>query len=269
MAILKLLAADNFLSVNKHIARCLGLNEAIILGELAGRQDYYQQNNELEEGFFYETVQRLEENTTLKESAQRKAIQHLYTLGILDICYKGMPQRRYFRINETKLLEVLNKSANHNCFEKQSTSDANYKALAPLRAKQYKNNNNNDYKNDKVEEDKLPQATVNTNDISETITEDILPPIGYYSNEDSTEQKYKELKHLTIEELERLKQIVLENRDSKLLTYREIQKMFDLVDKVTYDTPTECNKLISQKRNCSIRLNKPQERSTGFSEEIF
>ena len=123
--------------------------------------------------------------------------------------------------------------------------------------------------NDKVEEDKLPQATVNTKDTSETITEDILPPIGYYSNEDITEQKYKELKDLTVEELERLKQIVIENRDSKLLTYREIQKMFDLVDKITFDTPTECNKLISRKRKGSIRLNKPQERCTGFGEEIF
>ena len=131
------------------------------------------------------------------------------------------------------------------------------------------NNNITNNINDKVEEDKLPQATVNTNDTSETITENILPPIGYYSNEDITEQKYKELKDLTVEELERLKQIVIENRDSKLLTYREIQKMFDLVDKVTYDTPTECNKLISRKRKGSIRLNKPQERCTSFGEEIF
>ena len=131
------------------------------------------------------------------------------------------------------------------------------------------NNNITNSINDKVEEDKLPQATVNTNDTSKTITENILPPIGYYSNEDITEQKYKELKDLTVEELERLKQIVIENRDSKLLTYREIQKMFDLVDKVTYDTPTECNKLISRKRKGSIRLNKPQERCTGFGEEIF
>ena len=77
MSILKLIAADNYISVNKYIAKCLGLNEAIILGELASRQDYYQQINELEEGFFYETVQKLEENTTLKESVQRKAIQHL------------------------------------------------------------------------------------------------------------------------------------------------------------------------------------------------
>ena len=131
------------------------------------------------------------------------------------------------------------------------------------------NNNITNNINDKVEEDKLPQATVNTNDTSETITENILPPIGYYSNEDITEQKYKELKDLTVEELDRLKQIVIENRDSKLLTYREIQKMFDLVDKVTYDTPTECNKLISRKRKGSIRLNKPQERCTSFGEEIF
>lgn len=61
----------------------------------------------------------------------------------------------------------------------------------------------------------------------------------------------------------------MQNRDSKLLTYREIQKMFDLVDKITYDTPIECNRLISQMKKGSIRLNKPQERCTELGTEIF
>lgn len=237
MSILKLIAADNYISVNKYIAKCLGLNEAIILGELASRQDYYQQINELEEGFFYETVQKLEENTTLKESVQRKAIQHLYTLGIIDVCYKGLPQKRYFRINERKLLDILEENKKNNCFEKEGTSAANYKALAPLRTSQYKNNNKNNYNRE-------------------------------VDNNQTIPEKHKEITELTVEELKQLKHLVLENRDTQTITYREIQKKFNLIDPVTYDTPTICSKLIKQTEDTIKRINST-ESCTGFSEEIF
>lgn len=90
MALLKLLASKNYISTNKYVAKCLGLNEAIILGELAGEQDYFEENDLLDdEGFFYITVAKLEDNTTLKESPQRRAIQHLCDVGVLSVKYKG------------------------------------------------------------------------------------------------------------------------------------------------------------------------------------
>lgn len=125
---------------------------------------------------------------------------------------------------------------------------------------------------EEVEEELLPlttregimytgKETININAQPQTIIRASTAP--------TNPPQHRELKDLTIEELEQLKQLVLENRDTQTITYREIQKMFDLIDKVTYDTPTECNELIKQKRKGSIRLNKPQERCAGFSEEIF
>mgnify|MGYP002672150678 CR=1 FL=1 len=82
------------------------------------------------------------------------------------------------------------------------------------------------------------------------------------------EKKSREITDLTIEELEQLKQLVLENRDTQKITYREIQKKFNLIDPVTFDTPTLCNKLIKQVKDTIRRINST-ERCTGFSGEIF
>lgn len=87
-------------------------------------------------------------------------------------------------------------------------------------------------------------------------------------NNQTIPEKHKELTDLTIEELEQLKQLVLENRDTQTITYREIQKKFNLIDPVTYDTPTLCSKLIKQIKDTIRKINST-ERCTGFSGEIF
>ena len=80
--------------------------------------------------------------------------------------------------------------------------------------------------------------------------------------------EYRELEDLEINELQKLKQVVLENRDTKNITYREIQKQFQLVDKITYDTPMLCNELIK------LKLKKKEvlygvERNISVDPEVF
>ena len=87
-------------------------------------------------------------------------------------------------------------------------------------------------------------------------------------NNQTVPEKHKEITDLTVEELKQLKHLVLENRDTQTMTYREIQKKFNLIDPVTYDTPTFCSKLIKQTEDTIKRINST-ERCTGFSEEIF
>lgn len=59
-------------------------------------------------------------------------------------------------------------------------------------------------------------------------------------------QHYYHLNELSLEQLEELKQTVLVNRETKELSYRNIQIKFNLIDKVTFDTPEECDNLIKQ-----------------------
>lgn len=106
---------------------------------------------------------------------------------------------------------------------------------------------------------------LNTND---KVLKNTIRSTREVDNSQTKPEKHKEITDLTIEELEQLKQIVLENRDTQKMTYREIQKMFDLIDKVTYDTPTICSKLIKQTEDTIKRINST-ERCTGFGEEIF
>jgi DNA-binding PadR family transcriptional regulator len=63
---------------------------------------------------FYETVERMEENTTLTKYQQLKAIAVLEDAGVIRTERRGLPAKRYFAINEEKLLEVVDNKKSKN-----------------------------------------------------------------------------------------------------------------------------------------------------------
>ena len=107
-ALSQLLSNGNFIPVNKVLAKAIGLEESIILGELLTEFNYWEANDKLIDGeMFYCTAEKLEDNTTLTEYRQRKAIKNLIEAGILEQQVKGMPATRYFRINEYVLIDII------------------------------------------------------------------------------------------------------------------------------------------------------------------
>lgn len=137
MSLLKQLANSNYISVNKTLIKTVGLEEAILLGELCSEYDYWEEHNQLtEDGYFYATIEKIEENTTLSEYQQRKAVNTLKNLDILETSLKGLPATRYFRINENKLFSFLR------------TSSEKTKELVPEKF-QLSNNKNNKNKSKK------------------------------------------------------------------------------------------------------------------------
>lgn len=108
MSILHLLSNDNFITVNKSIAAEVGLEAAVILGELASEFVYWQNIGGLEEGFFYSTIENLEKKTFLSGHSQRQALAKLQEKGWIDIAKKGIPAKRYIRINEENLIMFFN-----------------------------------------------------------------------------------------------------------------------------------------------------------------
>lgn len=114
MSILKLLASDGFLSVNKHIARIVGLDAAVLLAELASTYNYFESQDQLTDGMFYETVERIEENTTLTKYQQAKAVNVLAERGMLETKKIGIPAKRYFKINENEVLNLLDHKKSKN-----------------------------------------------------------------------------------------------------------------------------------------------------------
>lgn len=189
MGILSLIASRNFIAVNKDLMRLLGLDEAVLLGELASEYAYWHEQNKLDGGWFYSTVENVEKNTTLKKNRQATALKNLQKIGIIEVTRKGLPAKRYIKINEEKILDVLSnkklknstsepekleKSTVPSVDENRPTSRTENGQLDIPKSAINKNNrikiNNNIKKESKVkreEEKKLIEKVNNSNSISE------------------------------------------------------------------------------------------------------
>lgn len=107
MGLVSMIASNNYIVVNKQLARAFGLEEAVILGELASEMEYWQQRGELRDGYFYSTIENVKDSTTLSAKRQRSALNALKDAGIVDVKLAGLPAKRYMRINEKQLAQIL------------------------------------------------------------------------------------------------------------------------------------------------------------------
>lgn len=135
MGILQFIASRNYITVNRDLIKIVGLEGAVVLGELASEYDYYFNKEELEDGYFYSTIENIENNTGLSEHRQRKVMNTLKEQEILDIKLSGMPARRYIKINEEQLSKLLDAQFLKN----QGTSSEKIKEQV---LKKLKGNNN-------------------------------------------------------------------------------------------------------------------------------
>ena len=102
-----LLASKGFIQLNIHLIQTVGLHEAIIIGELLSEYNYWEQHGKLDNGWFYSTVENIQKRTSLSRYQQAKAIEHLEELGVLKTTLRGVPARRYIKIDDDKLLELF------------------------------------------------------------------------------------------------------------------------------------------------------------------
>ena len=65
-------------------------------------------------GFFYQTRERIERDTTIKPDAQRKIIQMFSEYGIIEVKTKGLPKQNYYRIIHDQLWKFLSSSSTEN-----------------------------------------------------------------------------------------------------------------------------------------------------------
>lgn len=107
MKILERLNPTNTGSYNRPIAHALGLAAAVVYAALISKYEYYYKHNMLgEDGFFYSTIADLEESTSMGKCQQSNAIKVLTDAGLVEVCRRGMPAKRYFRVrDEVELLD--------------------------------------------------------------------------------------------------------------------------------------------------------------------
>lgn len=158
MDIIDFLANDNFIIVNKEIAKLYGLDEAVILGELASEHKYWQKNGGLKDGYFYSTIENIEKNTTILEKRQRLALNSLKEKGIIDIKRMDIPAKRYIKINAEKLLPLLL----NNTDQSETSSSAISTELEQSNEPTKNNNLNNNKNNNKKDKEKISKKEIDT-----------------------------------------------------------------------------------------------------------
>lgn len=104
---LKFFASDAHIVYNHYIARAFGIYEALVLGVLISADDYFDNRDMETDGFFYCTVDYMYNKTALTEYQQRSAINNLEKQGFIETKRKGIPAKRYFKINYDLIEDTL------------------------------------------------------------------------------------------------------------------------------------------------------------------
>ena len=219
---INILANSNYIVVNKNIMKVLGLNEAVLIGELSAEYLYWEKSGQLEDNYFYSTRENIEEQTMLSAYQQRLTLDNLINNNIITIKSKGMPLSTWYTINEESLFklvsETIEKSSSqkieHQVVKKFNNKSSNF--LTPCReeiehhvVKNFNiNNNKNNNKNNKI--DRLFNYIINKEqeipeEFSETNFDEIFGLLDYF------DMLYTKdiLKYSSSEEnLNRIKQII-------------------------------------------------------------
>lgn len=134
MSIFGLCASGNFVVVNRTVLKQVGMTAAMMLAELADEEKFYEESGKLDNGWFFSTVQNIEDRTGIKKDQQLSGIRTLEKHGIIECEKRGMPVKRYFRL----IPEGLQKM-----FESQPVGGKSAIQLAenpPVRITPFKNN---------------------------------------------------------------------------------------------------------------------------------
>lgn len=90
--------------LNKSMVQVFGLESAMLLSNFAEADSMFTDS---EDGWFYQTSETVEKVTTLSRHKQNKCIKILIDAGVLHQQNKGMPMKRYFRLDYDVLATLL------------------------------------------------------------------------------------------------------------------------------------------------------------------
>ena len=131
----QLLMSSSYFVLNKQIVKSIGIESGFLLTTLIEASDGLAN----EDGWFYKTSPSLEEETGLSNHKQSKIIEELTKLGILEQENKGMPMKRYFKINFQKIEELVFKKDLKNL--KTSIEENEKQGFKNFESKDLKNSN--------------------------------------------------------------------------------------------------------------------------------
>jgi hypothetical protein len=99
MKVKELLLSNNYWVLNKKIVKSFGALTALFLTALAEAEDMFAE----EDGWFFQTIEEIENLTGITKYSQNKIISELEKQGILNQTVRGIPAKRYFKLNYEKI----------------------------------------------------------------------------------------------------------------------------------------------------------------------
>jgi DNA-binding transcriptional regulator GbsR (MarR family) len=117
MNILSLLASDNYIVINRDLLKKYGINVTLMLCELASEYNYFDKSGMLDDGMFFSTIDNIYEKTGLSKYQQTEALKVLDNIGIVKSVVKGIPAKRYFKIDVEELAKQIVNISTSSCKE--------------------------------------------------------------------------------------------------------------------------------------------------------
>lgn len=117
MNILSILASDNYIVINRDLLKKYGINVTLMLCELASEYNYFDKNGMLDDGMFFSTIDNIYEKTGLSKYQQTEALKVLDKIGIVKSVVKGIPAKRYFKIDVEELAKQIVNISPSSCKE--------------------------------------------------------------------------------------------------------------------------------------------------------
>lgn len=146
MNILQLLSSNSYLTVNKVLAKKLGLEASVLFADLAGSQLYWNSQDKTDsQGWFFRTQKDIEEQTTLSPKVQTKCIKILIEHGLVQTKLKGLPAVTHYLIGELEVTNLLNLFS-----QKGESSLAKREKLVSTKWSTIKNINNKNINNENI-----------------------------------------------------------------------------------------------------------------------
>lgn len=147
MILTDFLASNSYIITNKLLIKLVGLDSAILLGELCSEYNYWDKTNQLtDEDWFFSTRENIENNTGLSEYKQRIALNKLIEKKLISTKRMGVPCKVYYKINENEIIKLYktskqdNENFNNKNLKNLVSSDENFEELD---IKNFDINNNN------------------------------------------------------------------------------------------------------------------------------
>lgn len=109
-AVIALLATNNYIALNRDVIKALkDTVSAALLCELCSEYVYWSKKKQLtEDGYFFSTVENIENTLFIKRKKQENIIKELKQLGLIETKLIGVPAKRHIKINPEKILEITN-----------------------------------------------------------------------------------------------------------------------------------------------------------------